>query len=101
MSESKVSRDDRLASIVQRIVRLHNERDDSSNAIKDVFLEARSAGYDVKALRVVIKRTMESGEERQQREEVDSIVEVMLAALGQLADSPLGQAAITKLRVAV
>ena len=46
---------DRLRSLVERIERLAEERKALSNDIKDVFGEAKSAGYDVKVLRQVIR----------------------------------------------
>jgi uncharacterized protein (UPF0335 family) len=46
---------DRLQSIVERIERLEEEKKALSADIKDVFAEAKSAGFDVKILRLVIK----------------------------------------------
>jgi uncharacterized protein (UPF0335 family) len=46
---------DRLCSIVERIERLEEEKKALSADIKDVYAEAKSAGFDVKALRAVIR----------------------------------------------
>jgi uncharacterized protein (UPF0335 family) len=46
---------DRLRSIVERIERLEEERRALSADIRDIFQEAKSAGFDIKALREVLK----------------------------------------------
>lgn len=46
---------DRLRSIVERVERLEEEKKALSSDIKDIFQEAKSAGFDVKILRQVIR----------------------------------------------
>jgi uncharacterized protein (UPF0335 family) len=46
---------DRLRSIVERIERLEEEKKALSGDIKDIFQEAKSAGFDIKILRQVIR----------------------------------------------
>lgn len=46
---------DRLRSIVDRIERLEEERKALGGDIKDIFSEAKSAGFDVKALRQLLR----------------------------------------------
>jgi uncharacterized protein (UPF0335 family) len=46
---------DRLRSIVERIERLEEEKKALSGDIKDIFQEAKSAGFDIKVLRQVIR----------------------------------------------
>ena len=70
---------DRLRSIVDRVERLEEERKAFGNDIKDVFAEAKSAGFDVKVLRQVIRiRKMEPAE----AEEIETLVDVYRRALG-------------------
>ena len=45
---------DRLRSIIERIERLDEERKALGNDIKDIFAEAKSAGFDVKLVRAII-----------------------------------------------
>ena len=47
---------DRLRSIVDRIERLEEERKALGGDIKDIYSEAKSAGFDVKALRQLIRK---------------------------------------------
>lgn len=70
---------DQLKSIVERIERLAEEKDGIADDIKDVYDEAKGQGFDVKALRTVIKMRKQSADERRERE---AIVEQYMAALG-------------------
>ena len=47
---------DRLRSIVERIERLEADRKALGADIKDIYQEAKSAGFEVKALRQLLKR---------------------------------------------
>lgn len=80
-----------LRSIVERIERLEDEKRAIGEDVKDVYTEAKGNGFDVKALRTIIKMRREDA---QKRAEQESIVETYMAALGMLADTPLGQAAL-------
>jgi uncharacterized protein (UPF0335 family) len=46
---------DRLKSLVERIERLDEERRAISTNIKDIYQESKSAGFDVKVLRQLIR----------------------------------------------
>jgi uncharacterized protein (UPF0335 family) len=70
---------DRLRSIIERIERLDEEKKALQSDIKDIMLEAKSAGFTPKAIRVVLKiRKMEP----QVREELNVEVATYLRALG-------------------
>lgn len=56
---------DRLRSIIERVERLEEERKALASDIKDIFAEAKSAGFDVKVIRVILK------ERKQEPAEVD------------------------------
>lgn len=47
---------DRLRSLVDRIERLEEEKKALGADIKDIYSEAKSGGFDVKALRMLIKK---------------------------------------------
>lgn len=72
---------DQLKSIIERIERLEEEKKAISDDIKDIFSEARGNGYDVAALRTIIKMRKQDPNERQ---EAESILEVYMDALGML-----------------
>lgn len=46
---------DRLRSLIERIERLEEEKKGISSDIRDIFAEAKSAGFDVKAIRTILK----------------------------------------------
>ena len=70
---------ERLRSIVERIERLEEERKALSGDIKDVFSEAKSAGFDVKVIRQLIRvRRQEPAEV----EEQETLLDVYRKALG-------------------
>lgn len=82
---------ERLMSIVERIEKLEDERKNLQADIKDIYTEAKSAGYDVKVLRMVIASRKK---DQAEWEEQQALLETYMRALGQLADTPLGQAAL-------
>jgi uncharacterized protein (UPF0335 family) len=59
---------ERLRSIVERIERLEEEKKALSSDIKDVYSEAKSAGFDVKVLRAVIRLRRQRPEEVEENE---------------------------------
>ncbi len=70
---------DRLRSLIERIERLEEERKALGNDIKDIYAEAKSAGFDVKVLRQIIRiRKQEPAEV----EEQETLLDVYRRALG-------------------
>jgi uncharacterized protein (UPF0335 family) len=68
--------------LVERIERLEEEKKALADDIKDVYGEAKANGFDVKALRTVIRLRKQDVEERKEQE---AILETYLHALGMLA----------------
>ena len=85
---------DRLKSIVERIEKLEEERKNLQADIKIIFAEAKSAGFDTKVLRMVIASRKK---DQSEWEEQQALLETYMKALGQLADTPLGKAALDTL----
>lgn len=81
----------RLLSIIERIERLEEERKALGEDVKDIYKEAKSAGFDAPTIRLLIKHRAEDAAKRQERE---ALLQAYLAALGQLSDTPLGNAAM-------
>lgn len=82
-----------LLSIIERVERLEEEKKGLADDIKDVFAEAKSSGFDVKALRAVLKRRAADADKLAEHE---AILETYEQALGMLADTPLGQSAMRR-----
>ena len=72
---------DQLKAFVERIERLEEEKKTISDDIRDVFAEAKGNGYDVKALRTVIRLRKQ---DKQEREEQEAILDTYLQALGMI-----------------
>jgi uncharacterized protein (UPF0335 family) len=70
---------DRLRSLVERIERLEEERKALANDIKDIYAEAKSAGFDVKVLRQIIRLRKQEPAEIEERE---TLLDLYKRALG-------------------
>lgn len=70
---------DRLRSIIERVERLEEERKALASDIKDIFAEAKSAGFEVRVIRQVIAlRKMEPAD----AEEQEALLDLYRRALG-------------------
>ena len=70
---------ERLRSIIERVERLEEERKALSGDVKDILSEAKSAGFDVKVIRQLIRiRKQEPAEV----EEQETLLDVYRKALG-------------------
>lgn len=70
---------ERLRSIVERVEKLEEERKELASDIRDIFAEAKSAGFDVKVLRQLIKIRKE---EPATVEEAETLLDLYRRALG-------------------
>jgi uncharacterized protein (UPF0335 family) len=75
---------DQLKAFVERIERLEEEKKGVADDIKDVYGEAKAAGYDTKVLRKVISIRKQDKDERAEQE---AILDTYLHALGM---APVG-----------
>ena len=58
---------DRLRSLVERIERIEEEIKGLSDDKKDIFMEAKGEGFDVKILREVLRLRKKDKEQRDER----------------------------------
>lgn len=72
---------DQLKAIIERIERLEEEKKTISDDIRDVYAEAKGNGFDVKALRTIVKMRKQDPNERA---EAETILETYMQALGML-----------------
>ena len=70
-----------LKAFIERIERLEEEKSALAADIKEVYAEAKGTGFDVKALRSVIRIRKQDAHERQEQE---AVLETYLHALGML-----------------
>jgi uncharacterized protein (UPF0335 family) len=72
---------DQLKSVIERIERLEEEKKTLSDDIRDVYAEAKGNGFDVKALRTIVRLRKQDANERQEQE---TILETYMQALGMV-----------------
>jgi len=72
---------DQLKSIIERIERLEEEKKAIADDIRDVYAESKGNGFDVKALRAIVRMRKQDPNERQEEE---TILETYMQALGML-----------------
>lgn len=72
---------DHLKAFVERVERLEEEIKTLNDDKRDVYAEAKGNGFDVKALKQVIRLR---GQDKDERAEHEAILETYLQALGML-----------------
>jgi uncharacterized protein (UPF0335 family) len=69
-----------LLSFIERVERLHEERQAIADDIKDVLAEAKGKGYDPKAIKTLLGIRRQDADARHEHE---TIVELYARAIGQ------------------
>ena len=72
---------DHLKAFVERVERLEEEKKAIADDIRDVYAEAKGNGFDVKAMRTVVRLRKQDINERKEQE---AILETYMHALGML-----------------
>ena len=72
---------DQLRAFVERVERLEEEKKTISDDIRDVYAEAKAVGYDVKALRTIVRLRKQDADERK---EYETVLETYMHALGMI-----------------
>lgn len=80
-----------LRSIVDRINRLEDEKQELTEAIREVYAEAKSNGLNPKAIRQIIREQRKPPDP-----EVVALIDTYKHKLGMLSDTPLGEASIAR-----
>lgn len=82
-----------LQSIVERIEKLEDDRALLAADVKEIYTEAKGNGFDPKIIKKVISIRKKNREEVEMEEQ---LLQTYMAALGMLADTPLGEAALRR-----
>jgi uncharacterized protein (UPF0335 family) len=72
---------DHLKAFIERIERLEEEKKAIADDIRDVYAEAKGNGFDVKALRTIVRMRKQDKDERVEQE---TILQTYLVALGMI-----------------
>lgn len=68
-----------LKQFIERIERLEEEKKAIADDVRDVYAEAKGRGYDVKAIRAIVRLR---AKEPHEREEEEAILDLYKSALG-------------------
>ncbi|GJD96666.1 DUF2312 domain-containing protein [Methylobacterium iners] len=81
---------DRIRSIIERVEKVEEEIKDLMEAKKEIFLEAKSEGLDVKILKEILKlRKLDQDE----RDEHETLLDVYMRAMDAPSPAPMAEAA--------
>jgi uncharacterized protein (UPF0335 family) len=70
---------EQLQALIERIERLEEEKRQTASDISDIYQEGKSAGFDTKALRTIVRlRKMDVDQRREQ----SAILDTYMLALG-------------------
>ena len=72
---------DQLKAFVERIERLEEEKKTIADDIRNVYAESKANGFDVKALRTIVRLRKQDTDERR---EAEAILETYMLALGMI-----------------
>lgn len=78
-----------LRQFIEQIERLEEDKKGIADDIKDKFAEAKALGFDIKAIRQILRLRKKGQDERQEEQ---AILDVYLHALGMLDDGDVEQA---------
>jgi uncharacterized protein (UPF0335 family) len=84
MSEPSIGHNvpkEQLKAIIERIERLEEEKKTISDDVRDIYAEAKGNGYDVKALRTIVRMRKQDADDRREQE---TILETYMHALGMI-----------------
>ena len=79
MSEPGHNSNQQLKSITERINRLEDEKKEAADSIREIYAEAKSNGFNPKALRVVVRKQRADAKKAA---ELQADVDAYLVALG-------------------
>ena len=84
-----------IKAFIERVEKMEEEKAAIATDISEIYKEAKSNGFDVKIIRKIV--AMRKKDANKLAEE-QAIMDTYLAALGMLADTPLGQASMERAR---
>jgi uncharacterized protein (UPF0335 family) len=92
MTSLPASAQDQLRQIVEQIETLEAEKKSIGDDISDKYIFAKGLGFDVKAIRTIVRMRKKS---KTEREEEESILSVYLHAMNMIG-TPLGDYAASR-----
>lgn len=81
MSEPQAGHNGQLKSIVERIENIESQIKELGSDRSDIYSEAKGSGWDVKAIRAIVRMRKQDANERAEQE---TILETYMQSLGML-----------------
>lgn len=72
---------DQLKSIIERVENREQAKREVAEEIRDIYAEAKGNGYDVKALRTIVRMRAQDSDERKEQA---AVLETYMHALGMI-----------------
>ena len=88
-----MSSNNQLKAFIERLEKLEDEKTVISEDIKSVLSEAKSSGFDPKIIKKLLSLRKQDAHKRAEEQ---AVLAVYMDALGMLADTPLGKAAVAR-----
>jgi uncharacterized protein (UPF0335 family) len=85
MTTLQAATQNQLRQFVEQIERLEEEKKAIADDIRDKYAEAKAVGFDIKALRQIVRLRKKSKTDRQEEE---AILATYMHALGMLEEPP-------------
>jgi uncharacterized protein (UPF0335 family) len=85
-----------IKTIVERIEKMEEEKLAITTDISEIYKEAKANGFDAKIIKKIV--AMRKKDANKLAEE-QAVMDVYMAALGMLADTPLGMASMDRARM--
>lgn len=79
LSDSQKATGERLRSFIERVERLEEEKKEIADQIKEVFAEMKGEGFDVTAIRAILRRRKQDPDDAAEQ---DAVIELYMSALG-------------------
>jgi uncharacterized protein (UPF0335 family) len=76
---------DQLRAFIERVERLEEEKKAIADDIKQVYAEAKGAGFDTKVMRQIVRIRKQDANERA---EFEAIIDLYMHALGMVPGAP-------------
>jgi uncharacterized protein (UPF0335 family) len=75
---------EQLLSIIKRVETMEEQKKATIEDIKDIYQEAASSGFDVPALKAIVRARRETAEQKAKREDREAHEELYRSNLGML-----------------
>lgn len=96
MTATNIVVSDEVKPLIERIERLEEERRSLTEAIKEVYVEAKSKGHHVPGLKLAIKKRAMTGDKVARAEETETMAELYRSKVESFDNTALARASAAR-----